>query len=249
MIDHTQRSIDVASLDSGYDASMAERSRIASAYSRRTSQLRDSLFDAAYLLASHEREKGILEALARNGFLSLKEARLLEIGCGTGFWLREFLRWGARPENIAGIDLLPERIEEAKSLCPQGTDLTCASAERLQFPGGAFDIVLQSTVFTSIFDDDMKKTIAGEMLRVLRDGGVIVWYDFTVNNPWNPDVRGIPRTDIVRLFPRCRFEFHKLTLAPPIGRRIARFSPLLYRALSALKVLDTHCLATIRKIC
>src|ERR1700730_14769730 len=143
MIEHTQRSIDVASIDSGYYASMAERSRIASAYSRRTSQLRDSLFDAAYLLASHEREKGILEALARNGFLSLKKGRLLGIGCGTGFWLREFVRWGARPENIAGIDLLPERIEEAKSLCPQGTDLTCASAERLQFPGGAFDIVLQ----------------------------------------------------------------------------------------------------------
>ena len=230
-------------------ASANELSRISAAYSRRPDQFRNTLFDPANLLASHEREKRILAAFVRHGCAPLERARILEVGCGTGFWLREFVRWGARPENIVGVDLLPERIAEAEVLCPAGITLRSQSATKLEFSADAFDVVLQSTVFTSILDEDMKIQIAREMLRMLRPGGMIMWYDFTVDNPWNPDVRGIPKRAIVRLFPGCRFEFERLTLAPPIGRRIAPVSPFLYRALSAARVFDTHCLAIIHKIC
>jgi len=226
-----------------------ELSRIRAAYSRRPDQFRYTLLDPANLLASHEREKRILEAFVRHGCAPLEKARILEVGCGTGFWLREFVRWGARPHNIVGVDLLPERIAEAEILCPAGITLRSQSAAKLEFSADTFDLVLQSTVFTSIFDNDMKIKIAREMLRVLRPNGMIMWYDFTMNNPWNSDVRGIPRREIVRLFPGCRFEFQRLTLAPPIGRRIARISPLLYRALSAVRIFDTHCLAIIHKTC
>ncbi|HEV7218381.1 MAG TPA: class I SAM-dependent methyltransferase [Terriglobales bacterium] len=188
-----------------------------------------------------------MAAFARHGYGSLEERRILEVGCGTGSWLRELVRWGALPENIVGIDLLPDRIAEAKLLCPSGIRLICGNAEKLQFSDGAFDVVLQSTVFTSILNDGMKIQIAREMLRVLRPGGMIMWYDFTVDNPWNPDVRGIPRREIKQLFPACRFEFERLTLAPPLGRRIARMSSFLHRTLSAIKLFDTHCLAIIQK--
>ncbi len=230
-------------------ASARELSRITAAYSRRPNHFRYTLFDLSNLLASHEREKKVLAAFVRHGCAPLEKARILEVGCGTGFWLREFVRWGARPANIVGVDLLPERIAEAEVLCPAGITLRSQSATKLEFFADAFDLVLQSTVLTSIFEENIKMQIAHEMLRVLRPGGMIMWYDFTVNNPWNPDVRGIPRREIVRLFPGCRFEFERLTLAPPIGRQIAKLSPLLYRALSAIKVLDTHCLAIIQKIC
>ena len=227
----------------------SERSRIVQAYSKRMNQSRYTVFDPANLLASQEREQGIVAAFGRYSSTKIERARILDVGCGTGFWLREFVRWGARPENISGIDLLPERIAEARVLCPAGIRLTCANAERLQFSDGAFDVVLQSTVFTSILDEGMKIEIAREMLRVLRPSGMIVWYDFTVDNPWNRDVRGIPRREIKRLFPECRFEFERLTLAPPIGRQVARVSTFLYRALSAIRLFDTHCLAIIKKAC
>lgn len=223
--------------------------RIRRAFSRRKHLGRYTLLDPACLLSVHERERRILTAFNRHGNGSLEERKILDVGCGTGFWLREFVRWGARPENISGIDLLPERIAEARVLCPAGIRLTCANAERLQFSDGAFDVVLQSTVFTSILDEGMKIEIAREMLRVLRPSGMIVWYDFTVDNPWNRDVRGIPRREIKRLFPECRFEFERLTLAPPIGRQVARVSTFLYRALSAIRLFDTHCLAIIKKAC
>ncbi len=222
---------------------------IREAYAQRKNQFLYSMFNPAHLLALQERERSILAAFARHGYGSLEETRILEVGCGTGSWLRELVRWGARPENIAGIDLLPDRIAEAKVLCPATIHLACGNAEKLQSSDGAFDVVFQSTVFTSILDDGMKIQIAREMLRVLRPGGMILWYDFTVDNPWNPDVRGIPRREIRRLFPACRFEFERLTLAPPLGRRIARMSSFLYRTLSAIKLFDTHCLAIIQETC
>lgn len=231
------------------DDSTNELARIRAAYSRRTDQSRYSPVDPANLLASREQEEKVLSAFSRRGCLPLENARILEIGCGTGYWLREFIRWGARPENITGIDLLPERIAEARTLCSPQITLRCQSAEQLDYSSATFDFVLQSTVFTSILSEPMKTQIAREMLRVLRPGGTILWYDFTVNNPCNPDVRGIPRREIVKLFPGCRFEFRKLTLAPPVGRPLARVSTLLYRALSAIKIFDTHCLATIHKAC
>jgi len=243
------QSFDASSDSCVTNGSTIEVSRIRRVYARRSDQSRYSLFDTANLLASHEREGQILAAFIRHGYASLEKTRILEIGCGTGFWLREFVRWGARPENISGIDLLPERIGEARALCPAGISLRCGSAEKLHFSGGTFDLVFQSTVFTSILDEAMKVQIAREMLRVLRPSGMIVWYDFTVDNPWNPDVRGIPRREIKRLFPGCRFEFERLTLAPPVGRRIARVSSFLYRALSAIRLFDTHCLAIIKKTC
>ena len=36
----------------------------------------------------------------------------------------------------------------------------------------------------------MKQAVAEEMLRVLKPQGLILWYDYHVNNPWNKDVRG-----------------------------------------------------------
>ena len=237
------------SLDIQADDSTSEVARIQAVYSRRTDQSRYSLVDPANFLAAQEREKEILSTLVRRGCLPLENVRILEIGCGTGYWLRKFICWGARPENIAGIDLLPARIAEATTLYSSQIALRCQNAEQLDYSSGTFDVVFQSTVFTSILSEPMKTQIAREMLRVLRPGGTIVWYDFTVNNPWNPDVRGIPRREIVKLFPGCRFEFRKLTLAPPIGRPLARVSTLLYRALSAIKIFDTHCLATIHKAC
>jgi SAM-dependent methyltransferase len=224
-----------------------EVARIEAAYSRREGRFCYTLLEPAALLACQERERKLLSILVAEGLLSLQHLRILEVGCGTGFWLREFVKWGARPENMHGIDLLPERIAEAKKLSPSGINLECGSATRLNFADAEFDLVLQSTMFTSILDAAMKVQIAREMLRVLRPTGLIVWYDFRVNNPRNPDVRGIKPAEVRSLFPSSRVEFHSLTLAPPIARPVARMSLLLHRILSSIGPLRTHYLALIRR--
>ncbi len=222
-----------------------ELSRIKTVYSKRKDLTRYSSFQPATLFARQECERKFLAFLAAAGISALSGLRILELGCGTGFWLREFIKWGAQPENIFGIDLLPERIAEAKRLSPLGVHLECGNAAELT-GSVTFDVILQSTMFSSILDAQMRRQIAREMLRVLRPNGCILWYDLRLNNPQNPDVKGIRKSELRDLFPNCRIKFQTLTLAPPIARAVAPKSTAAYRLLSSIRPLRTHYLALIR---
>ena len=225
-----------------------EAARIRDVYSRRNKNARYSATDPGHILAVRERETRLLALLSKHGYSSLADTRILEIGCGTGYWLRQFVAWGARPENISGVDVLAERIKEAQHSCPAGMQLLVQNAADMSLPDGEFDLILQSTVFTSILDANIKQRVASEMLRVLSPNGMILWYDFCVDNPFNPDVRGVSKTEITQLFPDCRIELERLTLAPPLGRTIARMSQSMYKALSRINMLCTHYLGTISRI-
>jgi len=85
------------------------------------------------------------------------------------------------------------------------------------------------------------------MLRVLKPDGLIVWYDFHVNNPKNRDVRGVKKQEIRELFPACQIELRRATLAPPIARTLASYSWLLCYLLERIPLLCTHYLGAIRK--
>ncbi len=231
-----------------HDRLSVELRRIEEAYARRQSDFRYSLSNPAHLLIVQEREEKLLRLLAERGYASLETTRILEVGCGTGAWLRDFIRWGALPDNIWGVDLLPARIAQARELCPAGVTLKCQDATSLDVPDGSFDLVFQSTVFTSILSADVRRLLAQEMLRVVRQRGLIIWYDFHVNNPGNPDVRGISRKEITQLFPNCSISLEKLTWAPPLGRIVAPVSSSLYRALSCIKPLCTHYLGAITQL-
>jgi ubiquinone/menaquinone biosynthesis C-methylase UbiE len=234
---------------SGWERKDREAARIREAYARRqkSAQSRYSFLNSSFVLMVQERENELLSMLSRYGVGSLEGKRVLEIGCGTGYWLRAFLQWGALPENVFGIDLLPERIEQARKLCPPAVHLECGDAAALAFPGNSFDIVLQSTVFTSVLDQEIRQRIAEEMLRVLEPGGLVLWYDFFVDNPQNPDVRGVRKNEIRKLFPGCQIHIRRITLAPPIGRLVGPYSPFVYMLLSVTKVLCTHYLCLIKK--
>jgi SAM-dependent methyltransferase len=177
----------------------------------------------------------------------LETKKILEIGCGTGFWLREFIKWGARPHNITGVELLPDRVAKAKQLSPEEVTVQCGSAAALAYPNAAFEVILQSTAFTSILDSDMKRRIASEMLRVMKQDGLILWYDYHVNNPWNPDVRGIKKHEIAQLFPHCRVRLQRITLAPPLVRFLAPHAWTVCELLTKIPLLCTHYLGAIQK--
>jgi hypothetical protein len=115
-------------------------------------------------------------------------------------------------------------------------------ASELAFPG-FFDVVVQSTVFTSILDDAFKRKLARKLLDLLAENGIVLWYDFTYDNPRNPDVKGIGKNEIRRLFAGASsFEFHHTTLAPPVGRRLQRSYGLLNTLLPFLR---THLVVAI----
>jgi ubiquinone/menaquinone biosynthesis C-methylase UbiE len=198
------------------------------------------------LLRIQELERRILQLVVSKGISELSQKRILEVGCGDGAWLRFLIQAGASPENLFGVDLIPRRIQEAHRKCPGGITLRCEDASQLSFGNEGFDFVLVMTVFSSILDDHLRRLLAREMLRVLRRGGSILWYDFHVNNPRNSDVRRVTNHEIRDLFPGCSIELHRVTLAPPLGRAVAR-TPVLYWVLSNVRVLCTHYLGWITR--
>jgi ubiquinone/menaquinone biosynthesis C-methylase UbiE len=227
-----------------------ETLRIRSAYARRNYTVpkdRYSLFKEENLLAHQEVQRELIRLLRHFERTDLERAKILDVGCGAGFWLRQLIQWGARPGNLFGIDLLEERITEGKKLCPSALTLKCQDASRLDFEDCTFDLVLQFTVFTSVLDSMMKSDLAKEMKRVLRPGGCIVWYDYFVSNPRNPDVRGVNRKEIKQLFSGLSVHLRRITLAPPLGRAVGSRSPTLYRLLSICKPLCTHYLGFFQK--
>ncbi len=79
---------------------------------------RYSIWKSDVLFREQELERAILAILSRNGFESLGSMRVVDVGCGSGGLLRDFIEYGASPDNLTGIDLMPERIEEARALAP-----------------------------------------------------------------------------------------------------------------------------------
>lgn len=91
----------------------------------------------------------------------------------------------------------------------------------------------------------MKMRIAAEMRRVLKPDGLILWYDYHMNNPNNPDVRGVKAGEIHALFPGSDIRLEKITLAPPLARLLAPCSWLLCDLLGNFPFLCTHYLGVI----
>jgi len=201
----------------------------------------------AYVFMMQGIERRLLALLSRSGISSLAGKRILEIGCGTGHWLREFVKWGAYPQDVVGMDLLVDRVRQAGAVCAQGVQLFCGSAAALPLCDGSFDVVAQFTVFTSILDPELKREVAVEMLRVAKPDGLILWYDFLFDSPHNRNVRGVGRTEIRRLFPGRSVSLQRVTLAPPIIRRLASRSWLACSLLDAIPLLRTHYLGVVRK--
>jgi SAM-dependent methyltransferase len=222
-----------------------ELERIREAYSRRVRDpQRYSLWEQGSLFRYQERQRATLRLLDRNGFRPLDELKILDVGCGNGGTLRDFVTFGASPENLAGVDLLEDRIESARRLSPR-FDLRVANAAALPFADRSFDLALTFTMFSSIRDHELRQAVADEIVRVVRPGGAVLWYDFWTN-PFNPDVEPLGLDEVRRLFGREPADARRETLTPPVARLLASRSWVACHLLAKLPLLRTHWLVLVR---
>jgi SAM-dependent methyltransferase len=226
----------------------AETGAVAERYARRgDAGSRYDFVRADVWQSVQERQRALMRFFEREGLRDLASLRAVEVGCGGGGNLLELLRMGFRPEHLVGIELLEERHAAARHVLPPALVLYRADAAALDIGASTQDLVFVSTVFSSLLDGAFQARLAAAMWRWLKPGGAVVWYDFTVDNPKNRDVRGVPRRRIAALFPEARIEARRVTLAPPIARALVRVHPGLYRIAGVVPALRTHLLAWIVK--
>ena len=164
---------------------MSDLDRLRTEYAKRALQqkqndLKYSFLNPPYLFEMQQRERAIIQMLAKHQRTSLSQQKILEVGCGQGGVLLDLLRLGATPQNLFGIDLLMDRLQVGQTRLPH-IKTSCADGRFLPFPPDSFDLVLQFTALSSILDESIQQRVAHEMLRILNKNGAILWYDFWIN--------------------------------------------------------------------
>jgi SAM-dependent methyltransferase len=117
-------------------------------------------YDRRYQQNDYSGVEGALSAFIGEYF----DQRVLEVGCGTGHWLRSLGSGGIR---VMGLDASAQMLAYAKTQAP-GARLAQGSAERLPWTNESFDRVFCINAFHHFHD---KVAFLAEAMRVLRPGG------------------------------------------------------------------------------
>ena len=243
------------------DPANREAERIRAEYRRRDAAGGPSVsawLDPVYRVQVQELEWALLAGLEGAG-APLSGARVLEVGCGSGYFLGRLLDYGAA--EAAGIDLVEERIAVARERYPR-LELVAGDATNLPWPDESFGLVTQFTCLSSVLDPEVRRAIAAEMWRVLAPGGAVVSYD--VRSPRWPvralrrvgSLRGpagggtpaqpVPLEELRAWFPGGELSHRSVGVDADVGGLLSRLrlSPRLGARVPALRV---HELAVVRK--
>jgi glycosyltransferase involved in cell wall biosynthesis len=162
---------------------------------------------------------------------------ILEIGCGSGFWLRALADGGVAESRLHGIELLEHRANAARERAPRANVRT-GDALALPYESDSFELVLLFTVLSSLPSDESARKALAEARRVLVPGGLLVCYEPRIPNPGNRSVRLIRRS-VFGPGTNAR----SVTVLPALARRLGRVAPWAYPALGHLGALRTHRIA------
>lgn len=128
----------------------------------------DEMVDFFDRLENEEPYAGLLTALAALG-APAKDARCLDVGCGTGRLVRDL---SARCQEVVGVDASAQMVSRAslraRAEGARNVSFQEAWAEALPFEGGAFDVVTASNLLTTVADP---VAALKEAARVLRPSG------------------------------------------------------------------------------
>jgi len=173
-----------------------------------------------------------------------EKIKMLDLGSGELFWTRQFIDLGIASSNCIATDILDWRLKAGRKEYDEIQAVT-ASAFELPFQDGTFDLISQLTMMTSVLDQNLRRRIAADMIRVLKPGGYLLWYDFRYNNPGNPHTRAIGISELKELYAPLPLYSESLTLLPPLARKIGGGGDQILNLLHRLRILRSHLLAII----
>lgn len=184
----------------------------------------------------------LLRALLRQQWDTLAGKEILDVGCGNGRMLRQYLEWGAAPDDAAGIEWDEALVEEA-FFRHSDLDIRTGSADELPWEADRFDAVSLFEAMSRVPEKQQRQRVAAEIHRVLRPGGVVFWYDHASH----ADL-AISKAEIRQLFPEYRLRLQRTSLSLSVAGSFPQaWLPVAYSLLSAMPGLRTHWLGILRK--
>ncbi len=146
--------------------------------SRRSAELYDVSVELLFAGTADVMRRQVIPPISRAlGSGLARDARLLDLGCGTGRMLAQIAI--AHPElRLCGLDLSPYYLQVARAALADVADVSffTENAERLPFRDGYFGILTSVYLFHELPRPARRRVIA-EAYRVLQPGGLLVIED------------------------------------------------------------------------
>lgn len=181
----------------------------------------------AYNRACYTLRREVLERALRAHGVALAGRRVLDVGCGTGFFTAFYLGQGAQ---VTGLDIAPTSIERLRARHPQATFLLADVSEAAV--DGTFDVVNAFDVLYHVTDDARWERAVRTLAGAVAPGGVLLLTD---SFPEALEGRRDASHNLMRPLSRYR------ALLEPAGLGIAGLHPthvLLNRELGAFRFLN-----------
>jgi len=178
-------------------------------------------------------------------------ALILDVSCNDGGSLVHFLRTGFAPEHLYGVDIIENRVRDARKRFPY-SHVTLGDAAEMPYDDGTFDIVYESTMFAQLTGEAVASKIPAEMLRVARDRGFLLLSDWRSSKPGNRNYRALSKRRIRSLFQVGRktvvLASYPGAIIPPVGRPLSKHTGALYFLLrSVFPFLAGHRVTVLQK--
>ncbi|MEL6373038.1 MAG: class I SAM-dependent methyltransferase [Pseudomonadota bacterium] len=146
--------------------------------SERSAQLYDVQVDTLFLGSANAMRRAALRPIADvMAGRDQRQVKLLDVACGTGRFLREVRRQYPAMQ-LTGIDLSQPYLDEAARHMEglRHVRLQAGNGEALPFEDASQDIVTTIFLFHEL-PPQVRRTVAGEMARVLKPGGRMIFID------------------------------------------------------------------------
>jgi 2-polyprenyl-3-methyl-5-hydroxy-6-metoxy-1,4-benzoquinol methylase len=202
------------------------------------------LFNPVPYLYQRQQRRILRELLMRRGIdspESLADKTIVDIGCGSGRTMMALIEMGARPDRITGVDLLPERIDQARAWTGQ-VDWRCGSIVDMDLEK-RFDLVVVMAVLSSIMDAALRADFMRAVRKVMKPEGALVFYDMVTPTAQtrSEHYRTVGRDELKKYLDGLTWvEWPRSYLRPGVARRlVGRGWLLTAEALQSLRVLNS----------
>jgi len=207
--------------------------------------IRFGCFNSGDLYLMNERERMLTKTMSYLGLDNRgPEILVLDVGCGTGNNLADFIKYGYLPENLFGIDINKKQLKGTYYL-HSNLNIVSADACFIPFASKTFDVCLSFDLF-AVIEPSKRKRVADEIIRVLKPGGILLWFDLRLKSN-SSGVWAVPFNEIKRLFNGFEFHLKQIGLVPPLARLLSKYSTTLTHIVALIPVLHSHLCGAIIK--